>query len=339
MTAKYKASYDENRTCLADVLPLTAPYTIYIEPTKICNFKCFYCMHSTRDMVDGIFSQTGYKTNNIDESLFDKIVKEIMEFPVEPKRIVFSGLGEPLCNKKLPEMISKLRQANFTGRIDMITNGALLNKALSDRLITAGVSRIQISLQGINGDQYEKNCGYKMDYEKFVDELTYLYSNKQDTSIFIKIIDALVDNKEDKDKFFVTFEPICDTIFIEHLIVLQQEMGDHNGIVDKTKNFNNEEFKSRDVCPVTTYHLQISAEGYTFPCPVPGLPTKFSLGNVNETTLLQIWNGAKRKGLIRSHLMKNKNKMEVCGTCFACAAVLDENENLDDRAHELLKLF
>ena len=46
--AEVKSSVDKNRTILRDAVPLNSPLSMYIEPTRICNFKCFYCMHSTR---------------------------------------------------------------------------------------------------------------------------------------------------------------------------------------------------------------------------------------------------------------------------------------------------
>ena len=55
--AEIKPNYDTNRKKLADVIPLPAPFTVYIEQTKYCNFKCFYCIHSTSDEENGEFQK------------------------------------------------------------------------------------------------------------------------------------------------------------------------------------------------------------------------------------------------------------------------------------------
>ncbi|WDC83281.1 hypothetical protein PL321_10890 [Caloramator sp. mosi_1] len=89
MTGKIKPSYDTNRKRLADIIPLSTPFTIFIEPTRYCNFKCFYCLHSTKDYKDGEWSKTGYEIKHMDEKLYDKILENICKFPNKPKRIVF----------------------------------------------------------------------------------------------------------------------------------------------------------------------------------------------------------------------------------------------------------
>jgi MoaA/NifB/PqqE/SkfB family radical SAM enzyme len=339
MRAEIKPSYDVNRRNLADVLPLSAPFTLYIEPTKACNFQCFYCMHSTREDPEGVFRQSGYRSAHMGEAFYEKLAADILRFPEQPKRLVFSGLGEPLCHPRLPWMIQYARDAGFAGRIDVITNGALLTRERADALTDAGVSRIQISVQGLSGPDYQQNCGAALDFEGYLRALRYLYEHRGATRIFIKIIDALLEDERQERLFYQIFGDLCDDIFVEHLIVMQQQMGDHGGRVDPGRNLNGEATVFREVCPVVAYHLQISAEGDTFPCPVPGLPREFSLGNAHESALPEIWNGVKRRGFIRGHLMKNRGKMRVCRSCAACAAVLDPNENLDDQAAELLKRY
>jgi len=41
-------SWLEKRTLLKDVLPLSIPVNIKIEPIHACNFKCIYCTYSIR---------------------------------------------------------------------------------------------------------------------------------------------------------------------------------------------------------------------------------------------------------------------------------------------------
>ena len=39
--AEIKPNYDTDRQRLTDIIPLPHPFTIYIEQTKYCNFKCY----------------------------------------------------------------------------------------------------------------------------------------------------------------------------------------------------------------------------------------------------------------------------------------------------------
>jgi radical SAM protein with 4Fe4S-binding SPASM domain len=339
MKAEIKPSYDPNRKRLADVIPLCAPFTLFIEPTRYCNFKCFYCLHSTRGEKYGKFAKTGYQIRHMDFSMYERILEQVISFPERPKRIVFSGLGEPLMNSELPKMIKRAQELGTAQRLDILTNASLLTRELSDELIAAGVTRIQVSLQGLDFHQYREVSGITVDFDKMYENLTYLYQHKGDCAIFIKIIDALLDGDIDRERFYNLFGNICDQIFIEHLITLQQQMGDHGGMADNTRNLNNEEVIYREVCPVIFYMLQIDADGNVFPCPVSGLPKPFAMGNIHDEPLVQIWNGKRRANLIRSQLQLNRKKIPVCATCATCATVLDESEFLDDAAERLLTHF
>ena len=39
--AEVKPSYDTKRQRLSEVIPLDSPLSMYVEPTRTCNFKCF----------------------------------------------------------------------------------------------------------------------------------------------------------------------------------------------------------------------------------------------------------------------------------------------------------
>lgn len=336
--AEIRPSYDTKRTNLAEVIPLDSPFGMYIEPTRLCNFKCFYCLHATRGKVGGELEKTGFKIENMQMALFDKLVIDIMNFPTQPKRICFSGLGDPLMNNDLPVMIKKLRAAGFNGRLDVLTNGVLLTNEMSNRLIEAGINRVQISVQGLNDEKYKDVCNMKVDFTKLVDNLKYFYAHKRENAtLFVKIIDSLLEDKEDEEKFHRIFSNICDTIFIEHLVVMQQQMGDHGGQTDHAKNLNGEIVIDRKVCSIMFYFLQVNIDGETFPCSTPGLPNSFSMGNANEKSLVEIWNDEKRHNMMIKNLKDGYKSFNACAECSSVVCIADKNEFLDDQAENVLK--
>jgi len=341
MKAEVKPYYDKNRKRLADIIPVPAPFTVYIEQTRVCNIKCFYCIHSTRDDVNGEFKKLNYSVKHMDHDLFLKIMEQLSEFPEGSiKRIAFSGLGEPLTNPRLPEMVKLAVSSKITGRIEILTNGLLLTKDLSDKLIDAGITNINISVQGISSEQYESVCGRKINFNKFLEELTYLFNHRSNTKIYIKAIDAIFQSKEEERMFYEIFSPIADSIFVEHLVQMQQQMEQLRPKVDGTKNFYGEELDlNRKVCGQAFYFLQIGCDGDTFPCPVPGLAKTLSMGNVNNHTIHEIWNGERRKKILKTMLRLQKDTIPECRGCTCFNAINDPAENLDEDAPALLKLF
>ena len=335
--AEIKPNYDTKRKKLAEIIPLAAPFTVYIEQTKYCNFKCFYCIHSTRDEANGEFRALGHRMQHF----FEKIIHDLKAFPQGGiKRIVFSGLGEPLMNPRLPDYVRMAVEAGIAGRVEVITNGLLLTPEKSKALVEAGITNINISVQGLDAEGYQETCGVRIDFDHYLENLKYLYEHKGNVQIYIKAIDATLKTKENEEKFFRIFSPFADRIYIEHLVVMQQQMDGLREIVDGTKNFYGEELDvNRKVCAQSFYFMQIGCEGDIFPCPVPGLGRNLSMGNAKEHTLVEIWNGSRRRGFLRKMLKKEKDQIPDCATCTCFNAINNPMEQLDDDAERLLPLF
>ena len=221
----------------------------------------------------------------------------------------------------------------------MISNGALLTHTLTDALISAGLDRLQISIQGLNTEEYLKNCGVALDVSRLLDELNYFHEKSRGTqaTLFVKIIDVMLEDEAAKDRFFAMFGDCCDTIFVEHLVVMEQQMGDHGGRADHTRNLNGEYVAKRIVCGVMFYFLQVNIDGETFPCSTPGLPVALSMGNAREQTLQEIWNGERRHWLMCKNLKDGYATIPACSQCSSCIAIADDTEYLDDCREEMLK--
>lgn len=337
MCAEIKPNFDTNRQKLADIIPLPAPFTVYIEQTRYCNFKCFYCIHSTRDEKDGPFQKLGYEIKHMDEEDFNKILNDLKEFPKGSiKRIVFSGLGEPLANPNLPKYVGKVVEADIAKRVEIITNGLLLNKSNIDELITSGITNINISIQGLNAKTYEEVCSAKIDFDKFLGTLEYLYKNKKQAKIYIKIVDAALKSKEEENIFYDMFSKYADRIYIEHLVQMQQSHKSIENMVDGKSFYGEDVIADRMVCAPAFYFMQIGCDLDVFPCPVPGLSRALSMGNTKTKCLLEIWNSKKRLDFLKALLKFKKDNYIDCKGCTCYNAANHPNEYLDKDAEIIL---
>ena len=63
------------------------------------------------------------------------------------------------------------------------------------------------------------------------------------------------------------------------------------------------------------------------------------MGNAKEQPLVEIWNGPRRRSLLRRMLQKRKDEIPECRgcTCFFC--INNPAEDLDADAERLLPLF
>jgi MoaA/NifB/PqqE/SkfB family radical SAM enzyme len=333
--AELTPGYDGSRQVLKDIVPLETPFTLFISPSQLCNFKCHFCSHS---LPIAKKTEAGLRLVNQDFEVLRTIAGQSQEFPDKYKRILLTGLGEPLLNPRIVDMVRLLNEYDIAERLEIFTNGSLLDKTMADGLIEAGLARLRISVQGTDAAAYKEHCRVKLDFEDFVDNIRYFYeASRGRCSIYIKIIDEELRGQEDRRLFFDIFSGICDEIFVENLVRAQPMMGDYDGKVASKRTFYGEPAAKREVCPYIFYTLQTDAEGNCFPCPPLSLPLSFSIGNIHQQTLREIWNGKRMRALRISHLRKNGTKCKLCRECTCYLAFTPAEDNLDEDASKIME--
>ena len=206
------------RTKLAEVLPLRTPFMIEIYPMYACNFRCKYCMMSLDRKKRPFISDKIV----MDFDFYKKCIDDITAFPDKLKMLRFAGIGEPLLHKNIVGMVEYAASKNIADKIEIITNASLLTPKMSDLLISVGLSRLIVSLQGTTKEKYKEVSGIDIDFENFIENLRYFFENKgKNSQLYIKIVDEALDNKEDKERFYKLFGDICDTIGIEYVVPIQ----------------------------------------------------------------------------------------------------------------------
>ncbi|AND85384.1 radical SAM protein [Clostridium tyrobutyricum] len=333
MKATVSPAYVKERIQLGKVLPLDTPYRMTISPSQICNLKCFFCTHSVEKSK---VLETGFKYKNMEYELFVKLVEQLKCFPKKIKLIVFSGMGEPLLNKKLPDMIRYLKQNNVVDRVEVYSNATLLNHNIVHELVDSGLDSFRISLEGLTEKKYKEVSQYNINFDDFIDNIQYFYNHRGKCEIYIKIIDALLE-KGEETTFYNTFGNISDKIYIEHLSDCQPLTNDCNGIVDPGKTMYNEQAKICKVCPLLFYSLYADVECNIYPCVTLGLPLKFSIANINHVGVKDIWNGDKIKQLRILHLKGKKDTIPVCKECGNMICMYHKEDDIDSYSNSIIQ--
>jgi organic radical activating enzyme len=146
--------------------------------------------------------------------IIESVARQSKEFENKYKLVSFMGHGEPLVNRKLPEMIRKIKAADIAERIDIITNASLLTPEYADELIDAGLDVLRISVQGVTKEAYRKTCNVNIDFKEFVKNIAYFYNNRKQCSIYIKTVDACLEEGED-EIFYDIFSKISQRVYID----------------------------------------------------------------------------------------------------------------------------
>lgn len=335
MKAKIKGGYDHKRQKLSELVPLDAPFTLFVSPTQVCNFKCFYCTHSKNEEE---LKKIEFKRHHMSEEMFKKIADDAIQFKGSLKRVLFTGLGEPLANPHLPEMIKYMKDRNIAQGYEIITNAYLLSHEMTDKLIDAGLTFLRISIQGLTEKKYKEISGVDISYKRLLDNIKYFYEKKGNCKLYIKIMDACFDEDESEKDFYDVFGDMCDSIYIEHLVKAQPSMmDDYSEKVESVRTFYGDTSQYRDVCPYAFYSLQIDVDGNTFPCPPLGFPEDFSLGNVMEENVYDIWRSEKLYNMQLSMLKKGRCSINYCENCENYLCFTPDEDNLDNDREVIIK--
>lgn len=333
MKAEYKPRINlDDRTPLQDVIPLETPFVIFVDPASACNFLCPFCPTGHRELIDS----TGRYQGVMKLPVFKKIIDDLSEFNEPIKVLRMYKDGEPFLNKNLAEMVKYAKQSGNVKYVDTTTNGSLFSHKRLGELIEAGIDKINISVDGMNNEQYKKFTGFDFDFDKFVKDVKWLYANKDNCEIVVKIPGDLIDDNQKKE-FLDTFGNYCDRIFIENFAPCWPEFDveAHTGI-KITEGIYQQPILPTDTCPYIFYSMAINADGLVSSCFLDW-GRKLLIGNVLETGVKEIWNSKKMNSLRFQHLNGDRKKNPVCGQCGQLSHCLPDS--IDEHKEVILNNF
>ena len=317
------------RAILSEVIPLPAPYVIYIEPTNLCNFKCAFCPTGDKELL----KRVGRPSGMMDIKLLKKIVDDIKALQTKIKVVSLYKDGEPLLHPEFPEMVRYVKESGITSKICVKTNGSLLNPSLNKRIVDSGLNWLGISVESISSDGYKKISGVSLDYEKFKENIADLFSRKKDLQIYIKIVDNHL-TADEKQKFADDFSPICDNFAIENLMGWSySSVKDFTLGTNPSTSIEGIPFSEREVCPFPFYSLAINFNGSVSIC-CSDWSHSTVVGNVKKNSIREIWNGEALFNFRKMHLQGNRCKNRACGDCYYLKMLPD---NIDHDKEIILK--
>lgn len=328
---KGKRIIEGERTRLETVIPLDTPFILFLDPSSKCNLSCQFCPcgNAHKDSWGA-----NKKTSIMPYSLYRKIIDDVAQFPVQLKVLRLYKEGEPLLNKRLPDMIHYAKKKEVAGSIDFTTNGVLLVPDLSLALIDAGIDRINISVEALSEEEYFKVCGLKIDFRQFINNLQFLYKNKQQCHIFIKIIDESL-GKHKEQEFFDLFGEFCDEIDIEKVTPVWPEFQLESQFGNKFEtNILGGEVNNNLVCPYIFYQMCINSDGSVSAC-LMDWNHKLIVGNAKDRNVVEIWQNEVLTKMRIENLSANRNSLDVCKECgqLKYGGLVD---NIDEYREELL---
>ena len=253
------------------------PSLVEISDSGTCNRKCSFCPRSDPEYED--------KKEFIDEELNLSLCKQLSKFNYKGI-FAYSGFNEPLLNKKIYTNLKNARKYLPECRIEIVTNGDVLNKERLIKLFDSGLSLIHISVyDGIEDViKFEKLCNsIGLNKNQFLIRHRYLPPEK-DFGITLSNRSGMLKNAEFK------IAPLKNSL--------------------------------KKPCFYPSYTFFMDYNGDVLMCS-HDWGKKNILGNLNKSSFVEIWNSHVSK-MSRQSLTAGNRNFQPCNVCDVSGNLIGE---------------
>ncbi|HMQ52350.1 MAG TPA: radical SAM protein [Anaerolineae bacterium] len=133
---------------------------LYIEITAACNLDCQMCLRRTWHEPIGTMPLV----------TFSDLMEQVKALPSLPT-LHLGGYGEPMAH---PQFLEIVRLAKATGaRVEMTSNGTLLNPEKAQALIDLDLNRLMVSIDGVTPEVYD-DIRVRSSFNKVIENLRHL---------------------------------------------------------------------------------------------------------------------------------------------------------------------
>ena len=279
------------------------PLQLDIELNASCNLSCPMCPISA-ESAKGKGKATWFSIDLYREIILDGVKNGL-------KALKLNYINEPLVRDDLYEFI-EFAHNNGVLDIYLSTNGLLMTEEVSERLIKSGLSRIQISVDAITSETYEK-MRPGGDFQAVINNIYALLAVRRAMDsitplIRVNIVRTNINEHEVED--FVSFwSDKVDMVGIQEFVkppISSKKIDSKTSINKKDKGFR---------CSFPFKQIVINNEGEVLPC-CTFWGEKLSLGNINQSSSIkELWNSQNMKERRELHKNGKYYDNEVCRSC------------------------
>jgi radical SAM protein with 4Fe4S-binding SPASM domain len=305
------SSYHRSRLTNKPVIQ-GSPISIAIEPTTSCNLRCPECPSGLRSFTRA--------TGMLQQPLFEDVIDQIS---VTLSYLTFYFQGEPYLHPQFLEMVRYAADKSIYTSTS--TNAHYLKDEQAKATIESGLDRLIISLDGTTQDTYES---YRKggSLEKVLEGTRNIIKWKralrsQTPYVVFQFLVVKPNEHQISDVYKLAKEMGVDQVVLKTAQIYDFEKGSSlmpeqekysrykkngNGSYSIKNNLDNHCWKMWHSCVVTW-------DGKVVPCCFDKDAT-YVLGDLQQNSFSEIWNGEKYNQFRRS-LLKSRKEIEICKNC------------------------
>jgi radical SAM protein with 4Fe4S-binding SPASM domain len=337
---KYTELKCTNRQNLMEVLPLRKPFTVLIEPSSLCNFKCIQCFQSIKG--DSYFTRN---RGNMPTTRFQQVIEQLKAWPGPKIKVLKLSLyGEPLVNTAFCEILRMAREADVAERIETTTNASLLSRDVAEKLVEFQLDYARVSIYASDQERHRAVTGSGMEIGSIHENLRVLQEIKKSKGsekpfVSCKMLDAYGDENE---LFTRMYQDVSDEIYIDKPhswikvdgadFINNYYQNGADGVISDLKQNSTR----RIACPMAFTTMAIRSNGDVSPCCVDFIGGT-NLGNMEDHCLQEIWNSDPWYEFQKMQLENRKHENYSCARCDIYLSDHYTRDNIDGFPVEKLR--
>ena len=337
---KYTDLKSTDRHDLMQVLPLEKPYTVLIEPTSLCNFRCIQCFQSVRT--------PSYFTRNrthMPLSRFREVIDQLCDWPGGKHKVLKLSLyGEPLLSPDFAEMLRIATRAGVSERVETTTNASLLTRGLAECLVDCQLDYVRVSIYSVHKGRHHAITRSPVLPGAIHENLRVLQEVKRARGskkpfVSCKMLDAY---GEENDRFAQTYGDVADEVYIDKPHSWIQVDGTdfiRTYYEDDTSSVTRDlvaQSTERIACPMAFTTMAVRSNGDVSPCCVDFIGGT-NLANIHGLSLQEIWRSDAWFEFQKLQLEGRKDQNSSCGRCDIYRSDHYTRDNIDGFPVERLR--
>jgi|TARA_B100001971_G_C18190022_1_gene538038 radical SAM protein with 4Fe4S-binding SPASM domain len=311
-----------------EVLRDKTPTIFNIETTNYCNMKCVMCPRTLYMQRKNIW---------IDDNLFEKMLdnvkihkdenlnkfwdwlekdakfdpREVSEngfyFSVVSRCLILHGYGEPFLDKFLIKRLKVCKERNIPTYFSCTPATMTVEKAV--QAMENELTVLKFSLDAMDDEKIKLIRGKRANYNESIEKIHKLLEIKKERGFKTLLVPCMIAFDNDSKtielhKKFLNFWKGKDV----YTYVKSQ---DNRWQFEQNEKLENKSHYAKQYCEYPWTSATIMAEGNVVPCTQIS-NNEIVLGNVNEKSLKEIWNGEEYKKLRKMHITGKFPKGHKC---------------------------
>jgi radical SAM protein with 4Fe4S-binding SPASM domain len=270
------------------------PVEYIVETTAKCNLYCPMCPRETHPQPKA----------DMAEAVFDRLLRESGR---TAEHMMLIGLGEPLLDPRIFERVEHCARHNISTLLS--TNGTLLDERASARLLDTPLEHITLSFDGATRESFEfYRTGAR--FEKVRDNFVRFARMKHERGSPVQVVVQMVRmerNAAEVEDFirFWSAVPGVDQVRVKE---------DETNLMRPDAGHAPEEWK-HPCHYLWRGPMYVKQDGNVYPCCQSYMLDGEPLGNLESTSLFEIWNSDRMQHMRRLHAAGRAGEIDVCSRC------------------------